>query len=147
MQRQGRKGSAHYRIVVQDSRTSPTSGRVIAALGSYDPHTKAVALKKEDAQRFLDNGAQPSGRIILILQQEGVKLPSWVVTPASDKAKKLRNAEKLRRNKVAEPEVKETESVEEVSAEEAVETPPVEVAEEVAEAAPVEETPTETSAE
>ena len=51
MQRTGRKGHAMFRMVVQDSRQTPTSGRVVATLGSYDPHTKTSTLNKES--RFL----------------------------------------------------------------------------------------------
>lgn len=117
MQRQGRSGSAHYRIVVQDSRTSPTSGRVIAQLGSYNPHSKTVTLEKEAAQTFLNNGAQPSGRVVVIFQGQGLSLPKWVAAPGKDKAKKLRNADKLRKNQPAEPEAsKEAEAPAETEA-------------------------------
>ncbi|MDQ5885273.1 MAG: small subunit ribosomal protein [Patescibacteria group bacterium] len=85
MQRVGRKGLAHYRMVVQDSRRTPTSGRVISQLGSYDPHSKKVILNKEAAQKYLDNGAQPSERVVAIFKTEGVKLPSWVTTKAVQK--------------------------------------------------------------
>ena len=52
MQRTGRAGHAMFRVVVQDSRRTPTSGKVVAALGSYDPHTKAVTLDKDKAQFY-----------------------------------------------------------------------------------------------
>jgi small subunit ribosomal protein S16 len=41
MQRTGRRGHAMFRVIVQDSHRSPTSGKVVAFLGSYDPHTKS----------------------------------------------------------------------------------------------------------
>lgn len=111
MQRTGRKGHAQFRVVVQDSRRTPTSGKIVAALGSYNPHTKVASLDKEKASFYLEHGAQPSERVARLLQTEGVKLPSWVKT--SDKKEgKLRNPEKLRRNQPAQP-------VEEVVAEEA----------------------------
>jgi len=97
MQRTGRKGHAMFRVVVQDSRVTPTSGKVVAMLGSYDPHAKTVVLDKEKAAQFLKNGAQPSERAVSILKKEGVKLPEWVVVN-SDRAGKLRNPEKLRKN-------------------------------------------------
>jgi small subunit ribosomal protein S16 len=115
MQRTGRKGHAMFRVVVQDARRTPTSGKVVAQIGSYDPHAKTVVVDKEKATFYLSNGAQPSGRVAMILKAEGVKLPDWVVTDAS-KAGKLRNADKLRRNRPAEP-VAEVETVEEVTAE------------------------------
>src|SRR6476661_9041726 len=97
MQRTGRKGHAMFRVVVQDSRTTPTSGKVVALLGSYDPHAKTTTLDKEKAAAFLQNGAQPSERAASLLQKEGVKLPKWVNIDAT-KAGKLRNPEKLRKN-------------------------------------------------
>lgn len=106
LQRTGRKGHAQYRVVVQDSHRSPTSGRVVAYLGSYDPHAKTVTLKTEQAQKFLDNGAQPSDRVAGLLKREGVKLPKWVqVNDPRERA--TRNPEKLRKNQPAAP-VEET---------------------------------------
>jgi small subunit ribosomal protein S16 len=97
LQRRGRKGLATYRIVVQDKRTHPSREKVIARLGTYNPHTKELILDKEIAQKYLDNGAQPSERTAALLKTGGVKLPKWVVE-ASKKEGKLRNAEKLRKN-------------------------------------------------
>lgn len=119
MQRTGRKGHAMFRVVVQDSRRTPTSGKVVAALGSYDPHAKTVVLDKEKAQVYLDNGAQPTDRVVALLEKEGVKLPKWVKKTA-DKKRTIRNPEKLRRNQPAEP-VAEEPAAEEAPAENAVE--------------------------
>lgn len=102
MQRTGRKGHAQFRVIVQESRRTPTSGNVVAALGSYDPHTKVVILDKEKAATYLNNGAQPSPRVAMILQKEGIKLPSWVKTDAS-KQRSIKNTSKLRRNQTPEP--------------------------------------------
>lgn len=121
LQRRGRKGLATYRIVVQDKRTHPTREKVIARLGSYNPHTKELVLDKEVAQKFLDNGAQPSERTAQILKTGGVKLPKWVAK-ASKKEGKIRNAEKLRKNQpkeeVASEEPGEESIKEEVESEE-----------------------------
>jgi small subunit ribosomal protein S16 len=97
MQRTGRKGHAMFRVVVQESRLTPTSGKVVATLGSYDPHAKVITLDKEKAATYLSNGAQPSDRGVRLLQSEGVKLPDWVKT-AESKTGKIRNPEKLRKN-------------------------------------------------
>ena len=97
MQRTGRKGHAMFRVVVQESHLTPTSGKVVALLGSYDPHAKTVTIDKEKAATFLKNGAQPSGRVTSLLQKEGVKLPDWVTVGVS-KTGKLRHPEKLRKN-------------------------------------------------
>jgi small subunit ribosomal protein S16 len=95
MQRTGRKGHAMFRVIVQDSHRSPTSGKVVAFLGSYDPHTKAIVLDKEKAEFYLGHGAQPSDRVAGLLKTEKVKLPDWV-TPAGKKERTVRNAEKRR---------------------------------------------------
>lgn len=95
MQRTGRKGHAMFRVVVQDSRQAPTSGKVVAALGSYDPHAKTVILDKEKAAFYLEHGAQPSDRAASLLKKEGVKLPSWVKPPVT-KERVVRNPEKRR---------------------------------------------------
>src|SRR6476469_3989164 len=97
MQRTGRKGHAMFRVVVQESRLTPTSGKVVALLGSYDPHAKSVTLDKEKAATFLKNGAQPSDRAALLLQKEGVELPKWVKL-SGKRSGAIRNPEKLRRN-------------------------------------------------
>lgn len=97
MQRTGRKGHAMFRVVVQDARRTPTSGRVVAILGHYDPHTKAVELVKDKAGFYLEHGAQPSDRVVKLFQAEGIDLPQWVSTIPTKK-RAIRNPEKLRRN-------------------------------------------------
>lgn len=97
MQRTGRKGHAQFRVVVQDSRFTPTSGRFVALIGSYDPHAKTTTLVKEKAEQYLANGAQPSDRVVRLFESQGVTLPSWV-KKSVDKKRAIRNPEKLRRN-------------------------------------------------
>lgn len=127
LQRVGRKGHAQFRVVVQDSRRTPGSGKVVALLGTYNPHNKEVKINAERAQHYLDHGAQPSDRAVLLLQKEGIKLPKWVKLPAKQEGK-IRNPEKLRRNQPKE---------------EVVEEPVAEESAEVATEAPAEETATE----
>lgn len=114
LQRIGRKGYPVYRLAVQESQRHPSSGRVVAYVGSYNPHTKEANVQVEVAQKFLDNGAQPTPRVVKLLKEAGVKLPKWVKEPASDKSKAIRNAEKLRKNqpKEAPAEAEATESAE-----------------------------------
>ncbi|HET7060118.1 MAG TPA: 30S ribosomal protein S16 [Candidatus Saccharimonadales bacterium] len=109
MQRTGRKGHAMFRVVVQDSRRTPTSGKIVAQLGSYDPHAKTVTLDKEKAAFYLEHGAQPSDRAVLLLQKEGVKLPKWAQKPAKRESK-VRNPEKRRSTRPDEPETPAEES-------------------------------------
>ena len=118
LQRLGRKGYPVYRVAVQEAQRHPSSGRVVAYVGSYNPHTKESNIQAELAQKYLDNGAQPTPRVVKLLQEAGVKLPSWVKTPANDKKKTIRNAEKLRKNQPKEEVVAEetSEEVEETEA-------------------------------
>lgn len=102
LQRLGRKGYPVYRLAVQEAQRHPSSGRVVAYVGSYNPHTKEANIQVELAQKYLDNGAQPTPRVVKLLKNAGVKLPSWVKEPADDKQKALRNPEKLRKNQPAE---------------------------------------------
>ena len=125
LQRNGRKALPLYRIVVQEAQRHPLSGRIVAQVGSYNPHTKATVLDKAEVEKYLNNGAQPSGRVIRILVKEGIKMPKWVKMPLEKKAA-TKHADKLRKNQ----------QKEEAPAEEA----PVEAP---AEAAPAEETPAE----
>ncbi len=102
MQRTGRKGHAQFRVVVQDSRRTPTSGRVVAALGHFDPHTKKAVINKEKTGFYLEHGAQPSSRAARVLEEEGIKLPKWI-KKTEGKKRSIRNAEKLRKNRPEEP--------------------------------------------
>lgn len=98
LQRLGRKGYPVYRLAVQEAHRHPSSGRVVAYVGSYNPHTKEANIQVESAQKYLDNGAQPTPRVVKLLKEAGVKLPKWIKEPAADKYKSIRNPEKLRKN-------------------------------------------------
>ena len=112
VQRNGRKALPLYRIVVQEAQRHPLSGRIVAQVGSYNPHTKATVLDKEKVEKYLNNGAQPSTRVIRILVKEGIKLPKWVKMP-TEKHATAKHADKLRKNQPKE----------EAPAEEATEAP------------------------
>ncbi|MDO8335444.1 MAG: 30S ribosomal protein S16 [Candidatus Saccharibacteria bacterium] len=143
LQRLGRKGYPVYRIAVQEAQRHPSSGRVVAYVGSYNPHTKAVNLDKEKIEKFLSTGAQPSPRVVKLLVDEKVKLPAWV-QKAGKKDKSTRNPEKLRKNQPEEEAPVEEPATEASTEQEAKEEP---VAEEVVEAPSEEvETPSEEQA-
>lgn len=109
MQRLGRKGHPTYRIVVQDVRQTPSSGKYVALLGSYDPHTKTNTLVKDKAEFYLTHGAQPSDRVARLLKSEGIALPDWVKAP-TENTRTIRNAEKLRKNQPKEAPAAEAEA-------------------------------------
>ncbi len=135
MQRTGRKGHAQFRVVVQDSRRTPTSGKVVAAIGSYNPHAKTASIDKEKVSFYLEHGAQPTDRVVRLLKAEGVKIPAWVKEPTK-KQGVLRNADKLRKNRPAEEVAAEPEAPAEeapAEAEAAVEAPAPEAEAPVAE--------------
>ena len=152
-QRTGRKGHAQFRIVVQDSKLTPTSGKVVARLGSYNPHTKTIILDKEKAEFYLSNGAQPSDRAIRMFKAEGIKLPSWVKDPTV-KERTVRNPDK-RRSTAPAPVAEEApaeespaeESQEEAPAKENTEAPVATASEETSEEAPAKEVEAEDSKE
>ena len=97
MQRNGRTHYPTYRIVVQEAKRHPLSGRVVAEVGNYNPATKALTLDKESVEKYLKNGAQPSTRVAYILSKNGIKLPSWVKL-APKKTVAAKHADKLRKN-------------------------------------------------
>ncbi len=138
LKRLGRKGYPVYRVIVQESQRAPSSGRVVKYVGNYNPHTKETVLNKEEAEKYLSNGAQPSLRVVRILKEQKVKLPKWVDESKREHKRAIKNPEKLRRNQEeeAQPEVAEaTEGV----VEEVVEVPADEAAEAPAEEKPVEQ--------
>lgn len=97
LQRNGRKALPLYRIVVQEAQRHPLSGRIVAQVGSYNPHTKATTLDKEAAQKYLDNGAQPSSRVARILEANGIKTPKWY-KKTGEKHAAIKHQDKLRKN-------------------------------------------------
>lgn len=137
LQRTGRKGHAMFRLVVQDSRLTPTSGKVVFSLGSYNPHSKQLLLDRDKAVFYLEHGAQPSERVARLLQAEKIDLPAWV-KKADAKQRTTRNPDKRRSTTPPAP-------VEEPAAEEPVEPvapdeAPASQPELAAEAAPTEKT-------
>ncbi len=119
LQRIGRKGYSVYRLAVQEAQRHPSSGRVVAYVGSYNPHTKEANIDKEKAVFYLNNGAQPTPRVVRLLKDAGLELPAWVKVPA-EKKRGIRNPEKLRKNQPKEEAPAPTEAekpAEEVAAE------------------------------
>jgi small subunit ribosomal protein S16 len=109
MQRTGRSGHAQFRVIVQDSRFSPTRGRVVSYLGSYNPHTKSAAIDSEKAAKYLQNGAQPSDTVARLFKKEGIKLPAWVKV-SEPRKRDVRNPEKRRSTAPAKPEAETAEA-------------------------------------
>jgi small subunit ribosomal protein S16 len=154
MQRTGRSGHAQFRVIVQDSRFSPTRGRVVSYLGSYNPHNKVATIDSEKAAHYLKEGAQPSETVARLFKKEGIKLPVWV-NVSEPRKRTVRNPEKRRATAPAQPEqaAPEAETAGEPAAEADTQSPEKEAAAEpeaetpsteeapAEEAAPAEETP------
>ena len=100
LQRTGRKNLAQFRLVVQESHRTPTSGKVVANLGHYNPHTKASQIDLKKLKFYLKNGAQPTHRVQVLLLSQKVQLPNWVKTPPASQ-RQTKNPDKLRRHQVA----------------------------------------------
>ena len=71
--RTGKTHSACYRIVVADQR-SPRDGRFIEEIGFYNPMTEPATVKidAEKAQKWINNGAQPSDTVRALLKKSGI---------------------------------------------------------------------------
>lgn len=108
LQRLGRKDYPVYRLAVQESQRHPSSGRVVAYIGNYNPHTKEATINVEQAEKFLSNGAQPTPRVVKLLKDAKVKLPSWVKEHDGTKSKTTKVSEKLRKNQPKEEPATET---------------------------------------
>ena len=75
LKRFGRRHRSFYRLNAMDGR-SPRDGRVIEALGWYDPNAKendqSVSLNRERIEHWLSVGAQPSDTVRNLLKQQGI---------------------------------------------------------------------------
>lgn len=120
--RGGRKKYPVYRIVAADKRRA-ASGKFVAVLGHYNPHTKELVIKKDELQGFIGNGAQPSNAVLKLMKQDKIDLPAWAEIKTRDRKPK---------KEVEEPEAQAEEKTAEVATE-AAEAKVVEVASEQAE--------------
>src|ERR1700745_1015675 len=73
LQRQGKKASAFFHIVIADGR-APRNGKFIEKIGTYNPNTNpaTIDLNFDKALTWLNNGAQPTDTCRAILSYKGV---------------------------------------------------------------------------
>ncbi len=73
LQRQGKKASAFFHIVIADGR-APRDGKFIEKIGTYNPTTNpaTINLDSEKALSWLSNGAQPTDTCRAILSYKGI---------------------------------------------------------------------------
>lgn len=133
--RGGAKKRPFYRIVAADER-SPRDGRYIEKLGTFNPllpkdHAERVVMDTDRIQHWLSTGAQPTDRVLRLLDAAGL-----AKRPARNNPKKAlpgaKAQERIEAKKQAEEEAKEAAAAAEA---EAAEAP--------AEEAPAEEAPAE----
>ena len=72
LMRVGKRKQPSYRVVVADAR-SPRDGRIIEAIGNYQPRLKpsGVKIDNERALYWLRNGAQASDQVRQLLRISG----------------------------------------------------------------------------
>jgi small subunit ribosomal protein S16 len=93
--RGGSKKRPYYHVVVADAR-SPRDGRFLEKLGSWNPmlakgDAKRVELDADRIKHWLDNGAQPTDRVLRFLDEAGVAKRETKNNP--DKAKPGKKAQ------------------------------------------------------
>jgi small subunit ribosomal protein S16 len=73
LKRTGKKKDPSYRVVVADERM-PRDGRFIEEIGFYNPMTEPATVKidAEKAQKWINNGAQPSDTVRALLKKSGI---------------------------------------------------------------------------
>jgi small subunit ribosomal protein S16 len=69
MARHGKKNTPFYRIVAADKRYCK-EGRHLEILGTFDPKSNALTLKKDRVEFWVNNGAQPSETVERLIQQK-----------------------------------------------------------------------------
>ena len=74
--RGGSKKRPYYTVVVADAR-SPRDGRFLEKLGSWNPmlgkeDVKRVELNADRIKHWLDQGAQPTDRVLRFLNEAGI---------------------------------------------------------------------------
>ena len=73
LRRMGAHKKPFYRIVVADSR-APRDGRFIEEIGYYDPmkNPADVKIDEEKAKKWLAVGAQPTDRVKVLFEKNGI---------------------------------------------------------------------------
>ncbi len=74
--RGGSKKRPYYQIVVADAR-SPRDGRFLEKVGAWNPmlakdNEKRIELNAERIKHWMDNGAQPTDRVLRFLSEAGL---------------------------------------------------------------------------
>lgn len=84
LRRVGKKNKPTYRLTVAEH-TWPVNGKFTADLGSYNPHTKQLNLKNEEAVAWMNKGAKPSNSVSKLFDKEKIKHKSVVILKGNKK--------------------------------------------------------------
>ncbi len=107
LSRVGKKKYAAYKIIVQEKARDPW-GKVLEFLGTYNPHTKELVIKKERVEYWLSCGAQMSATINnLFIKKEIIKGKKRKATRINTKERMAERKKKEDENKAATAKVAE----------------------------------------
>src|SRR6201993_1361043 len=106
LSRGGAKRRAFYRIVVADARM-PRDGRFVEKIGTFDPlkakeDTSRLVLDHEKARAWLAKGAQPTDRVLRLLDSLGLAKREAHMNPEKAKPRKKAQERAAAAAKVAE---------------------------------------------
>ena len=73
LRRMGAKKAPFYRVIVADEK-SPRDGKFIDEIGYYNPLTNPAEVKidADKAQKWIENGAQPTETVKSLLKKSGI---------------------------------------------------------------------------
>lgn len=107
LSRIGKKKKPTYRLTVAE-KAKDLQGRALEILGSYNPFTKELVVKKDRIEYWLGHGAQMSPTVNnLLIQKEIIKGEKAVASKSGKKAKEGENSEKKEASKKAQNDQKE----------------------------------------
>jgi len=107
LSRGGSKKRPYYRIVIAEA-AAPRDGRFIERIGHWNPllpkdHDERVVINEDRAKHWLSVGAQPTDRVLRILDVKGIaKRPQRNNPKKAEPGKKAQERLEERRQKEAE---------------------------------------------
>jgi len=112
--RSGKKHQPYFKIVVTDKDNPPRGGSFKAEVGNYNPRSKELELDEEKVKHWLEEGAQPSGRVHNLLVEEGIiEDEKRAVHASGEPEQEEEEEEKIEEEQEEEIEDKEDETTEE----------------------------------
>ena len=87
LSRIGKSKKAAFRVILQEHTQSP-KGKALEQLGSYDPATKKLTIKKERVEYWVSKGSQISSTVANILKKNGVSNMEKFIKQGTHKKKK-----------------------------------------------------------